>query len=115
MAMLNLETYYSIPNILAANNSFRYSPDQGVSWFPIMLSTDSYGIDNINDEIELQLRLNTHKAKIILDANRATLRATLILAKNYQIDFKVNNSIKTVLGFERKTYTFDKDTNGYTV
>ena len=90
MALVNLETYYSIPNIHAGNNSFRYSPDDGTHWFPIALSTGSYGIDDINDEIQRQLRLNKHKAKILLDANRATLRATLTLARNHQVDFNVS-------------------------
>lgn len=113
MALVNLETYYSIPNIHAGNNSFRYSPDDGASWFPIALSTGSYGIEDINDELQRQLRLNKHKTKIILDANRATLRATLTLARRYQVDFDVPNSISSVLGFERQIYTFDRSTNGY--
>ena len=52
----------------------------------ITLSTGSYGIDEINDEIQRQLRLNKSKAKIIIDANRAMLRATLTQAKTYQLD-----------------------------
>ena len=114
MALVNLETYYSIPNIHAGNNSFHYSPDDGANWFPITLSTGSYGIEDINDEIQRQLRLNKHKAKIIIDANRATLRATLTLARHYQVDFIVANNINTVLGFERQIYTFDRTTDGYT-
>ena len=114
MALVNLETYYSIPNIHAGNNSLRYSPDEGTRWFTITLSTGSYGIDEINDEIQRQLRLNKHKAKIIIDANRATLRATLTQAKTYQVDFNVPNSIGSVLGFQPRLYTFDRDTNGYT-
>lgn len=113
MALVNLETYYSIPNIHAGNNSFRYSPDDGANWFPIALSTGSYGIDDINDEIQRQMRIHKHKAKIILDANRATLRATLTLARNYRVDFDVPSSLNTVLGFERQAYAYDRSTNGY--
>ena len=29
IALINLETYYSFPNIDASNNYFRYSPDDG--------------------------------------------------------------------------------------
>lgn len=114
MALVNLETYNSIPNIHTGNNSFRYSPDDGANWFPIALSTGSYDIEDINNEIQRRLRLNKHKTKIIIDANRATLRATLTLARHYQVDFNVVNSINTVLGFERQIYTFDMITNGYT-
>ena len=109
MALVNLETYYSIPNILnAGNKSFRYSPDDGANWFPVSLSTASYSIEDINDEIQRQLRLNKHKAKIIIDANRATLRATLTLARHYQVGFNIANSINSVLGFERQMYNFDR-------
>ena len=114
MALVNLETYYSFPNIHAGNNSFRYSADGGANWFPIALSIGSYGIEDINNEIQRLLRLNGHKTKIILDANRATLRATLTLARDYQVDFDVENSINTVLGFGRKVYAYDRGTNGYT-
>ncbi|CAG2189728.1 unnamed protein product [Mytilus edulis] len=113
MALVNLETYYSIPNIHAGNNSFRYSPDDGANWFPIALSTGSYGINNISEEIQRQMQINKHKAKIILDANRATLRATLTLAIHYQVDFNVDNSLSTVLGFECQVYTYQIATNGY--
>ena len=87
---------------------------EGTRGFTITLSTGSYGIDEINDEIQRQLRLNKHKAKIIIDANRATLKATLIWAKNYQDDFNVDNSSSSVLGFQCLHYTFNRDTNGYT-
>ncbi|CAG2226864.1 unnamed protein product [Mytilus edulis] len=113
MALVNLETYYSIPNIHAGNNSFRYSPDDGANWFPIALSTGSYGINNISEEIQRQMQINKHKAKIILDANRATLRATLTLARHYQVDFNVDNSLSTVLGFKCQVYTYQIATNGY--
>ena len=63
-------------------NFFRYSPGKGANWFPLTVRTGSYGIEDISDEIQRQLRLNKHKAKIIIDANRANLRATLTLAKN---------------------------------
>ncbi|CAG2242888.1 unnamed protein product [Mytilus edulis] len=68
MTLLNLETNNSIPNIHmhTSNNSFRYSPDDGANWFSIALSTGSYDIENINNEIQLQLHLNKHKTKIII-------------------------------------------------
>lgn len=97
MASMNLETYYSISNIHTGNNSFFCSPDDGTDWFPITLRTGSYGIKDINDEIQWQRRLNRHKAKIIIDPNRTTLRATLTLDRHYQLDFNVANSLSTVL------------------
>ena len=37
MALVNLETYNSFPNIDATNNNFVYSPDNGRTWFTIQL------------------------------------------------------------------------------
>ena len=31
MALVNLETFYSYPNIDVSNNDFRYSPDKGTT------------------------------------------------------------------------------------
>ncbi|CAG2242659.1 unnamed protein product [Mytilus edulis] len=112
MALVNLEIYCSIPNVHAGNNSFRYSPDEGATWFPIALS--SYGIDGINYKVHRQLRLNKHSTNIIIEANHSTLRATVILARRYQVDFDVENSLNTVFGFERRLFTFDMATNCYT-
>ena len=86
MALVNLETNNSIPNIHmhTGNNSFCYSPGDGTNWFSIALSTCYYDIKDINNEIQRKLWLNKHKMKIIIDANWATLRATLTLARLYQ-------------------------------
>ena len=35
IALVNLETYYSFPNIDHTNNMFIYSPDNGNSWVKI--------------------------------------------------------------------------------
>ena len=35
IALVNLETYYSFPNIDESNNIFVYSPDNGNSWVKI--------------------------------------------------------------------------------
>ena len=33
IALVNLETYYSFPNITEENSRFTYSPDEGQTWF----------------------------------------------------------------------------------
>ena len=37
IALVNLETYYSFPNIDETNNIFVYSPDNGNSWVKIKI------------------------------------------------------------------------------
>ena len=60
MALVNLETYYSIPYITSKNNTFRYSPDGGANWFVINIPTGSYDIEDINDVIQRGMKANDH-------------------------------------------------------
>ena len=60
MALLNLETYYSFPNINSTNNSFKYSPDNGENWFTIQIPEGSYEIRDIDAAIKQQMRTNNH-------------------------------------------------------
>ena len=41
IALINLETYYSFPNIDRSNNCFSYSPDANVLWFDIIIPEGS--------------------------------------------------------------------------
>ena len=70
--------------------------------FPITLSTGSYSVEDINDEIQWQLWLNYHNIMIVIDANWATRRATLTLDRGYQVDFNVANSINIVFELEQQ-------------
>ena len=44
MALLNLETYNSFPNIDETNNTFKWSKDSGQTWYEIKIPTGSYEI-----------------------------------------------------------------------
>ena len=57
IALVNLETYYSFPNIDETNNVFVYSPDNGNSWLKIKIPEGSYEIDDVNTCIVLLIRL----------------------------------------------------------
>ena len=48
IALVNLETYYSFPNINETNNVFVYSPDNGNSWVKIKIPVGSYEIIPFN-------------------------------------------------------------------
>jgi hypothetical protein len=113
IALVNLETYYSFPNIDSTNNYFRYSPDGGVSWFEIYLPEGSYDITDINDTIQQKMRQNGHydtvneEYYITISANTNTLKSVLTLSNNYQVDFRQPISISSVLGFNNDIYTLD--------
>ena len=93
IALVNLETYYSFPNIDETNNVFVYSPDNGNSWVKIKIPEGSYEIDNINNTIQHEMEKRGHHHPINKDyyinisANSNTLKSVLILEKDYQVDF----------------------------
>lgn len=105
IALLNLETYYSIPNIEKSNNQFHYSHDGGTTWNTIELPEGSYGIDDINDAIQFAMKRNGHNDTITISANTSTLKAVLMLENNYQVDFNHENTLASVLGFEKRVYS----------
>ena len=48
IALINLETYYSFPNIDRSNNCFSYSPGANAPWFDIIISEGSYHVEDNN-------------------------------------------------------------------
>ena len=111
IALVNLETYYSFPNIDETNNVFVYSPDNGNSWVKIKIPEESYEIDDINNTIKHEMEKRGHYDSVNEDyyinisANSNTLKSILILEKDYQVDFNHQNSISKVLGFTGAKYT----------
>lgn len=105
MALINLETYNSIPNVTSSNNTFVYTPDSGTTWKTITMPEGSYEVTQINAEIQRQLETNgdwnagssTHY--ISVGANTSTLRAFIeITNASYQVDL-TSSTIRTTLGF----------------
>ena len=111
IALVNLETYYSFPNIDASNNHFRYSPDDGATWVDIVIPEGSYDILDINYTIQSIMRQKGHYDSandlyyITIYPNTNTLKSILIVENNYQVDFRPPNSINSVLGFNSELYT----------
>ena len=111
IALVNLETYYSFPNIDETNNVFIYSPDNGNSWVKIKIPEGSYEIDDINNAIQHEMEKRGHYDEINEDyyiniaPNTNTLKSVLILEKGYQVDFNHQNSLARVLGFTGAKYT----------
>lgn len=111
LALVNLETYNSIPNIGASNNSFVYSSDGGQNWNTIVLPEGSYELSHICAEIQHQLRNNgdwddsNKKHFISIGANSATLRAYInIKNESYKVDLRAS-TIRTTLGFDPQILT----------
>ena len=94
IALVNLETYYSIPNINNTNNSSKYSANGGADWHVITIPTGSYDIEDINDVIQRGRKSNGHwdeaneEFYVSLLANPNTMKAILNIENNYQVNFK---------------------------
>ena len=111
IALVNLETYYSFPNIDETNNIFVYSPDNGNSWVKIKIPTGSYEIDDLNNTIHLKMEKRGHYDEVTneyyinISANSNTLKSVLIIESGYQVDFNQQNNLSKVLGFTGTKYT----------
>ena len=94
IALVNLETYYSFPNIDETNNVFLYSSDDGNTWIKLKIPEGSYEIDDINYTIQQEMKKRGHHDQINEDyyinisANSNTLKSVLILEEGYQVDFQ---------------------------
>ena len=111
IVLVNLETYYSFPNIDGSNNVFVYSHDNGNSWVKIKIPEGCYEIDDINNTIQHEMEKRGHYDSINEDyhinisVNSNTLKSVLIIEKDYQVDFNHQNSLAKVLGFTGTKYT----------
>ena len=56
IALINLETYYSFPNIDRSNNCFSYSPGANEPWVDIIIPQGSYHVEDINEFIQREMR-----------------------------------------------------------
>jgi hypothetical protein len=110
VALVNLETYYSFPNIDATNNAFKYSPDDGRTCTDILIPEGSYEIDDISKCIERIMKQQNHydvarnKAFISLSANPSTLKSVMEITGRYKVDFRPPTSLRSVLGFKNRLY-----------
>ena len=63
IALINLVTYYSFPNIDRSNNCFTYSPGANAPWFDFIIPEGSYHVEDINEFIQREMRKNDHYDK----------------------------------------------------
>ena len=115
IALVAFDTVHSYTNINSKNNVFRYSPNNGTQSYTIYIAEGAYELSEINDylqnEMEKQVGSLYRKDGVVIGANLMTLKATLKFGKpgpttKYWVDFNVNNSLASVLGFDKGKYTY---------
>jgi len=51
LALVDIETYYSFPNVSSNNDRLRFSTDGGNTWTVMIIPTGAYSIRVLNTEI----------------------------------------------------------------
>ena len=98
---------WHFPNINVTKFSVNISIDKGVTWKNIKIPIGCNGIKAINDVLQrLIVDVAGGKAEmIVLSPNNNTLKCILdIKDVSYQIDFTVENGLRTELGFDPTIY-----------
>ena len=101
VALVDIETYYSFPNVSSNNNHLRFSTDGGNNWRVMVIPTGAYSIKALNTEINDQLPT---AGEIQIRGIEATLRCEMKLAAHVAVDFTHPDSINTILGFDSGLY-----------
>ena len=112
MALYRFESYFSWPNINLSNNAFRISVDNGKNWLDLKIPIGSYDIDGINEALHRLVKEKSNEEQgnesiefFVLSGNKNTLKCVLrIMKESVIVDFNIENSIRSVLGFEAKKY-----------
>ena len=109
IACTGVETYYTFPNIdREKNGSIKVSVDDGKSWTTLHIPTGSYELRAINTTLKRLIAeeiVGGKASNLCLVANNNTLQSVLTLEEKIQIDFNIENSICSVLGFNREKFT----------
>ena len=96
IALVDLETYYSFPNITDNNNIIDYYKISTRELKRITIPKRCYEFEMIVEEISKQ-----DAFEIVVNTN--TLKSIMKVKPNYRVRF-VENSLKTVLGFTKEVY-----------
>ena len=102
IALLDLETYFSFPNI-GEENIIKYeTPTKEKK--EIIIPIGAYEFTELKEQIDKQLERNGDKDAIILDDNLNTFKMEMHIQRGYKIDFKEASGLKEVLGFIKDIY-----------
>jgi hypothetical protein len=104
IGLLNLETYYSFPNIDARNSNFKYWSHARSDYVVIQFETGTYNLDDLNHCLAQHLEAKGDDRRLIhIRGVETTGKCEMRLLKT-EVDFTYPNSINSVLGFENKIY-----------
>jgi hypothetical protein len=117
-ALIYFATDNYLANIDKSNQQFIYSTDSGKTWKTIKIPVGAYELSSIDEEIKRQMRTNgdageLHKSVnspnsnyINIEGNINTFCSVIEITKDgYQVDFRPDNTIRDLLGFNAVVLT----------
>ena len=103
IALVNLETYYSFPNVDSTNNRLSLKhKDENPSY--ISIPEGSYEIESLNRELQTILEEKGYSGAVTFQPNRNTLKSIMVIKPGYRVSFKGDRSLRQLLGFSDKWY-----------
>ena len=114
IALHSLESYYSFANVDETKNKIRiFLKNQ---WIDLEFAVGCYEHEDINKELQRMIvAIGGNKTDVILSANRNTFQTIMTINSNVKVDFTINNSIRTILGFNSKIYDHGRHLSEHTV
>lgn len=109
IALINFDSFYSIPNVDSSNNTFKWWSENGIEHLT-QIPEGAYEINNLNESMQREMQKLDTNALISINLDHVTSKATI--QSNRNISFKVQNSIGSVLGFEEQTIEPDINVSG---
>ena len=102
IALVNLETYYSYPNIDSSNNTLHFVKHD--KDFSVRIPIGSYEIDDLNKTFADKLKREGHGKVVTFTPNLNTLKCVIKVEDGYQIDFR-KSELGALLGFGKNIYS----------
>ena len=104
IAFTSLETWYSWPNVNSSNNQLWVKKSGESKEICLTIETGTYGFVALNDEIQRLLKLNQLDNAVKFKGNLSTLKTIMTLEPGCSVNFKKGNTLRSIYGFESKTY-----------
>jgi hypothetical protein len=109
IALVDFDTYYSIPNIDSRNNSLIWY-DANNSAQEIHLPEGAYELNNIESALQREITKRDSNANIILELDSPS--SQVIINSNRKLSFDVDNTLGSVLGFSQRSIESNTPTIG---
>jgi hypothetical protein len=107
VALIDLETYYSFPNIDVHNNKLYYYDLRKTGYNQVKTITIPIGaheLESANQEIQNTLFTNGDEKAINFTFNKNTMLTTMTIKQGYKVAFDYDDSIGVLFGFLKKEY-----------